>query len=53
MAMAQAMLAMAVVQAMAGLVTLLVGGKTVALSAFFVAVWLTAAALFRKAAREP
>ena len=48
--MAQAMVAMAVAQAVVGVTTLLVGEMTFVLSGFFAAVWLTAAWLFRKAA---
>jgi hypothetical protein len=50
--MVQAMGAMAVAQAMVGLVTLLVGEMTFVLSGFFAAVWLLSAWLFRKAARQ-
>jgi hypothetical protein len=50
--MAQAMVAMAVAQAVVGVTTLLVGETTFVLSGFFAAVWLTSAWLFRKAAMQ-
>lgn len=49
---AGAMLAMAGAQALAGVLTLIVDGKTAALSGFFTAVWLASAWLFAKAAHE-
>jgi len=49
---AAAMVAMAGGQAMIAVVTLIVHGKTAALSGFFTAVWLLSAWLFARAARE-
>ena len=49
---AVAMVAMAGGQSMIAVVTLIVHGKTAALSGFFTAVWLLSAWLFSKAARE-
>ena len=49
---AAAMVAMAGGQSMIAVVTLIVHGKTAALSGFFTAVWLLSAWLFSKAARE-
>ena len=49
---AAAMVAMAGGQSMIAVVTLIVHGKTAALSGFFTAVWLLSAWLFSKAARQ-
>ena len=49
--MAQAMVAMAIAQAVVGVTTLLVGEMTFVLSGFFASVWLLSAWLFRKAAQ--
>jgi len=49
---AAAMVAMAGAQSMIAVVTLIVHGKTAALSAFFTAVWLLSAWLFARAARS-
>jgi hypothetical protein len=49
---AAAMVAMAGAQSLVGVLTLVVHGKTAALSGFFTAVWLFSAWLFARAARE-
>lgn len=50
--MARAMVAAAVAQSVVGAVALSTGHFTLVIEAFFAALWLIAAALFRKAARE-
>lgn len=50
--MAQALVAMAIAQAVVAAVTLAVGEMTFVLSVFFAAVWLVSAWLFRTAARD-
>ncbi len=51
--MARALVATALVQALVAVIALVAGlGYTLILTAFFVALWLTSARLFRKAARE-
>ena len=51
--MARALVATALAQALAGVIAVIAGsGYTLILTAFFVALWVTSAGLFRKAARE-
>lgn len=51
--MARASVATALAQALVGVIALIIGSiEAVMLTAFFVALWLTSAGLFRKAARE-